>query len=116
MEQFQRLDARFLVCRSAELTSVIRVGDFSRKSSGADTDGRLLICEQRIGDWPAFLDSRRWLIDHLVPISIRCHNILIIGVRIHLSDECSVEFFSRPGIKAGASSQSQQANSQDHQE
>jgi hypothetical protein len=55
--------------------------------------------------------------EHLVPISVRCHNILIlIAVRIHLSDECSVESFSRPGIKAGASSQSQQANSQDHQE
>jgi hypothetical protein len=65
----------------------------------------------------SILDSRRWLIDHLVPISVRSHNILIlIGVRIHLSDECSVESFSRPGIKAGASSQSQQANSQDHQE
>jgi hypothetical protein len=64
-----------------------------------------------------FLDSRRLLIDQLVPISVRGYNILIlIGVRIHLSDECSVGSFSRPGTEAGASSKSQQANRQDHQE
>jgi hypothetical protein len=34
---------------------------------------------------------------HLIPISVRCHNILILlGLGIHLFDECSVESFSRP--------------------
>jgi hypothetical protein len=53
----------------------------------------------------------------LIPIAVRGHNILIlIGVRIHLFDECSAGSFSRPGIKAGACSKCQQANRQDHQE
>jgi len=39
-----------------------------------------------------------------------------MGLGIHLSDECSVESFSRPGINVGASSKSQQADSRDPQE
>jgi hypothetical protein len=50
---------------------------------------------------------------HLIPISVRCHGILM-GLAIHLSDECSAKSFSRSGIKAGASSKSQQADSRDH--
>src|SRR5260221_7622722 len=54
---------------------------------------------------------------HLIPISVRCHNLLILmALGIHLSDECSVESFSRPGINAGASSKSQQGDSRDHEE
>jgi hypothetical protein len=50
--------------------------------------------------WLELSDSRRVLIDHLVPISVRCHNIhILIGAPIHLSDEPSVKSFSRPGIK-----------------
>jgi hypothetical protein len=49
-----------------------------------------------ICSWPAFLDIRHLLMEHLVPISVRCHDILIvIWVRIRLSDKCSVGSLSR---------------------
>src|SRR5260221_11723617 len=54
---------------------------------------------------------------HLIPISVRCHNLLILmALGIHLSDECHAESFSRPGITAGPSSKSQQGDSRDHEE
>jgi hypothetical protein len=42
--------------------------------------------------------------------------LILIGVRIHLSEERRVESFSRTGISVGASSKSQQADSRDHAE
>ena len=55
--------------------------------------------------------------DQLVPVAVRCDNILvIIRVRIHLSDDCSVESSSRGWINAGACGNSQQANSDESEE
>jgi hypothetical protein len=60
------------------------------------------------------LDTRHLLMVHLVPISVRCHNILVrilTGLRIRLSDECSVGAMARLSFKAGAASKSQQTDS-----
>jgi len=55
--------------------------------------------------------------DQLVPVAVRCDNILvIIGARIQLSDDCSVKSSSRRWIKAGACGKSQQANSDESEE
>ncbi len=55
--------------------------------------------------------------DQLVPVAVRCDNILvIIGARIHLSDDCSVESSYRRWINAGACGNSQQANSDESEE
>ena len=50
--------------------------------------------------------------DQLVPVAVRCDNILvIIRARIYLSDDCGVESLSRRWISAGACGKSQQADS-----
>ena len=55
--------------------------------------------------------------DQLVPVAVRCDNILvIIGARIHLSDDCSVESSSRGWINAGACGKSQQGDSDKSEE
>jgi hypothetical protein len=59
------------------------------------------------------------LIDHLVPIAVGGHDILIgklLGSQIHLPDERSMESLFRPGIKAGAAGHSQGKDSEDDRE
>jgi hypothetical protein len=71
---------------------------------------------EKISYLAPFLNRYRLLMEQLVPVAVRCHDILIlVRTRIYLSDACSVEFSSRWGDDAGASGRPQQGNSRDRQ-